>query len=169
MTKYLQYLTYLWRHKKFVYQEGRNLGLGRWQLLIHDLSKFRPSEFLPYARFFYGSYPSIYAFHGDVRNMYLSAGCYKEKVEEDFDHAWLLHQHRNPHHYQHWVLREDSGETKLLPMPHQYLLEMIADWRGAGRALGNSDTLGWYRKNRENISLNPETRADVERKLGYTA
>ena len=59
--------------------------------------------------------------------------------------------------------------TKLLPMPEKYRMEMIADWRGAGKALGNSDTLGWYTKNRDNILLNPETRAEVERELRYTA
>lgn len=151
MKKYWNYLQFLWKHKKYVYQEGRKLGLGRCQLLIHDLSKFRPTEFLPYANYFYGDRPELDKVQGDTQT--------------PFDHAWLLHQHRNPHHYQHWILREDSGEVKLLPMPEKYRLEMIADWRGAGRALGSTNTSGWYLKNRDNIQLHPNTRELVEQEL----
>jgi len=47
-------------------------------------------------------------------------------------------------------------------MPEQYLREMLADWRGAGRAYGNPDTAGWYLKNREQIQLHPASRAWIE-------
>jgi Family of unknown function (DUF5662) len=48
------------RHKRFVYQAGRRLGVARWRLVVHDLSKFRPSEFVPYGRFFYGAPGAIW-------------------------------------------------------------------------------------------------------------
>lgn len=38
------------------------------------------------------------------------------EVVENFNRAWLLHIHRNPHHWQHWVLINDDpelGETVL--------------------------------------------------------
>jgi hypothetical protein len=43
--------------------------------------------------------------------------------------------------------------------------EMVADWMGAGRALGKPDTRGWYEANKDKQQLHPETRALVERLL----
>ena len=37
-----------------------------------------------------------------------------------FDSAWLLHQKRNAHHWQYWVLLEDEGNTKALEMDDKY-------------------------------------------------
>jgi hypothetical protein len=41
-----RYLRYLCRHKWFVAVAGLHLGVGLWRLLIHDYSKFFPSEWL---------------------------------------------------------------------------------------------------------------------------
>lgn len=147
MIKYLRYLRYVCVHKYFVYRAGCALGVGRWQLLVHDLSKFRADEFVAYARYFYGGTPSA-------------------ATKEAFDRAWLAHQHRNPHHWQHWCLREDSGAFKTLAMPVRYAREMVSDWRGAGQALGKPDTRGWYLRNRDHIILHPVTRLWVEQRLG---
>jgi len=134
-----------------------------WRGIMHDMSKLRPSEFIPYARYFYGEYKSIKEFSGDVRGMYLSVGCYKEKIEEDFNLAWLKHIHRNPHHWQYWLLQEDDGDLIRLKMQGKYVDEMIADWNGAGIAInGKNNTREWYKKNRENIQLHPRTKHCVE-------
>jgi hypothetical protein len=37
-------LKYLIKHKKDVYQSGRELGAPRLQLLMHDRTKFRPKN-----------------------------------------------------------------------------------------------------------------------------
>ena len=50
-----------------------------------------------------------------------------KEVEDRFDAAWLHHQHNNPHHWQHWLLREDDGGTKALEMDHLYVVEMVCD------------------------------------------
>jgi hypothetical protein len=166
ITAHLKYLWYVVRHKWFVFVEACKLGIP-WRGLVHDLSKLRPGEWIPYTRYFYGpTYPSIHEYHGDNRLHASLAGCYKEKVEADFDRAWLLHQHRNPHHWQFWVLREDDGGTRILPMPYIHRCEMLADWRGAGKALGKPDTLAWYTANKGNMLLHPDTREWVERELG---
>lgn len=165
MKKHWQYLKYVLRHKWFVYRAGRELGVGRWQLLVHDLSKFLPSEWFPYARYFYGGErPSRRDFVSPEVRYAMWDYC-REGVQEAFDRAWLAHQHRNPHHYQHWILREDSGEVKCLPMPWKYRAEMLADWRGAGLALGKPDTAGWYLANRDRIHLSEGTREWVEEHL----
>lgn len=52
MNKYIKYLLYVLEHKKNVFKTCWNKGLYL-HAFTHDLSKFRPSEFIPYARYFY--------------------------------------------------------------------------------------------------------------------
>ena len=75
----------------------------------HDASKSKPDEYEAYDAYFYGGNRS-YA------------------VVQAFQRAWLLHIHRNPHHWQHWVLINDDpgGSEVLLEMPYNYIIEMIA-------------------------------------------
>ena len=210
-------IKYLWqvlRHKWFVFLEACKLGIP-WLGLIHDLSKFRPSEFLPYARHFYGNYPEWKTMDTWGKSYYF--GRTKESVKGDFDVAWLYHQKRNRHHWQYWMLTEDdpnvqwtiqqmapdspmilalSNEHHLivevegddvihteayrrlrdiadklnaircLPMPDRYRREMLADWRGAGRAYGDANTKRWYQQHRHKIVLHVDTRAWIEDQLG---
>lgn len=146
--RHLAYARYLLRHKWFVGVACCQTGAGLWRGLVHDLSKLRPDEWGPYARCFYSS---------DGSGQY--------EPDESFDLAWLRHQHRNRHHWQYWVLREDSGKVLTLPMPERFIREMVANWMGAGRAQGQPDTQAWYEKNRERILLDPATREQVEQLL----
>jgi hypothetical protein len=164
------HLHYLWsqlRHKWYVFVECCKLGIP-WLGIIHDWSKFLPSEWIPYARYFYGDYPDWQKMDAWAKSYYF--GPTKQSVEHDFDVAWLHHQHRNKHHWQRWLLTLDSarsdGKLIALPMPDKYRREMLADWRGAGRAYGNPDTAQWYLQNREQITLHSETRRRVESELG---
>lgn len=150
----MKYLINLLRHKWFVFLEACKLGipiLG----IIHDISKFLPDEFIPYAHYDFSEF------------------C-KNSIETQiaFDMAWLRHQKRNKHHWQYWLLMNDSSATikftnksfkQVEPqkMPKRYLLEMVADWRGAGRAYGNSDTKNWFINNKDKIILHPDTEAKV--------
>ncbi len=52
--------------------------------------------------------------------------------------------------------------TVALPMSKVARAEMLADWHGAGRALGKPDTRAWYLANRNNMKLHPETRQFIE-------
>ena len=145
---HLRYASYVARHKWFVFRAGLRTQAPIWRLVIHDWSKLTRSEWSPYVRSFYGPWS------------------YKDRPAEvvaAFDSAWLHHQHANPHHWQHWVLREDSGATKVLAMPEKLIREMVADWMGAGRAItGRWEVASWYAANREKILLAPETRVRVE-------
>ena len=85
-----------------------------------------------------------------------------EHKDTAFDFAWFLHQKRGRHHWQWWVLPEDSGAIKVLPILDCYRKEMLADWRGAGRAQGTPNTSAWYNKNKEKLQLHPETRKWIE-------
>jgi Family of unknown function (DUF5662) len=138
---HFEYAAYVARHKWFVLLAGLKTGAPIWRLLIHDWSKLTPAEWSPY-----------------VRNFYTD-----RKDQAAFDRAWLHHQHRNPHHWQHWLLREDDGDTKALPMPESLVREMVADWMGAGRAItGKWDVVSWYAKNRSKIVLESGTRLAVD-------
>ncbi len=110
----------------------------------HDHSKYDTEEWGAYCEYFYG----------DSKN---------EDVLRDFDYAWLHHQHNNPHHWQHWLLREDDGDTKAMEMPKIYALEMIADWWAFSWKADNLyEIFNWYEKNVDKIVLHENTKAYVE-------
>jgi hypothetical protein len=127
------------------------------RVIIHDMSKFRPSEFFPYADFFYGKH-SIKQNGLEVKTLPNNA------IQMAFDVAWLKHIHRNPHHWQYWVLREDIGRTKVLNMPKVYALEMLCDWQGASKAIRGTkaDAWDWYMEEWQKMTLGLETRDLVE-------
>lgn len=167
MKAHWQYLCYVLRHKRFVYREGRKLGVGRLQLLVHDFQKFLPAEWFPYVQTFYGCDEKYYrdaARRGFVLRKPWGWG------RDAFDRAWLHHQKLGgKHHWQYWLLSEDDGGTRALEMPDRYRREMLADWRGAGLALGKPDTAEWYAANRDRMVLHPDTRAWIEAALGGAA
>jgi len=155
--KYLKYLSYVIRHKWYVMIECFKVNLW-WQGIIHDLSKLLPSEFFPYANYFYWN-------NNQKRD---ETGYYKptDTGDKAFDFAWLLHQKRNKHHWQWWILPEDEGGIRILDMPLKYREEMLCDWRGAGRAQGYGDnTKDWYEKNKNRMLLNNKTRDYIEKRI----
>jgi hypothetical protein len=170
LTKHLKYARYLAIHKWFVMVACFRRGLIL-QGIVHDWSKFLPSEWRPYAEFFYS------AIDRKTRDE-LRQQCFKAtgsfpwpssaELRDAFNVAWLKHQHRSPHHWQHWVLRNDDGSTVLIEMPRKYALEMLCDWDGAGRAITGKcgGTKDWYLKNRPKITLHFATQQLVEKELG---
>lgn len=162
MRSHLQYLSYVLRHKWYVFLAGLKTGAPLWRLIIHDWSKFTPREWFPYVDYFYVDND---AEEEDPRG---EDGSYDPASgPRAFNYAWNAHQHRNPHHWQHWVLREDSGDVKPLPMPFHFVQEMVADWMGASMAQGHGwDTEPWYRKNRHKMALHITTEHHVEYILG---
>ena len=64
-----------------------------WQIgMAHDQSKTDEDEYNAYDAYFYGNNKSY-------------------QVVQDFNKAWLMHIHKNPHHWQHWILiNDDPGE-----------------------------------------------------------
>lgn len=160
--KHLKYLSYVLRHKWFVMLECWKRGLY-WRGFVHDLTKFLPCEWNPYVDYFYGKKGD------DVTKGRTKDGVYKpDNRPKAFDYAWLHHQKFNKHHWQYWILIKDQEEPLVLPMPDKYVIEMLCDWRGAGRAQGNVEsdswieTKMWYERNRTNMQLHPFTRDYVE-------
>lgn len=164
--KHFKYLRYVLIHKWHVLWECCRLGI-LWRGIVHDLSKFKPSEWKPYADFFYGTYRAESEIPGFAECEYGEIS--KEQVSALFDKAWNHHQKRNPHHWQYWELHEDDGGCKRLPMPDKYRKEMIADWIGAGIAItGKREVAEWYKTNYDKIRIHSETRKWIDGKLGVT-
>ena len=158
----IKYLKYLLKHKYYVAKECFKQGLF-WRGLVHDLSKFSPLEWKAYRNYFYGEYIEYNRFPQMAKYEFDCWAVSKEGVSEAFDYAWLNHQHKNPHHWQHWVLKEDSGNVKIMRMPTQYAVEMVCDWIGAGIAItGKREANLWYEKNKDKMQLHEETRILVE-------
>ncbi len=129
------------------------------QMLDHDKSKYQYIEYKAYDDYFYGN-----------------KGLTKDQIETDFNKAWLHHIHKNPHHWQHWVLIEDdNGLGKGLDIPDNYILEMICDWWAFswkkfidGKMQNVSDLkeiFEWYDKHKDIMVLNKTTREKVESML----
>lgn len=158
MKKHIKYISYLIRHKVYVLIECFKVGLY-WEGIWHDWSKFLPSEWFPYANYFYKR-PKI-----DT-----ARGYYKptDTGDDAFDFAWMLHQKRNNHHWQWWILGEDEGGLKVLPMSEKARLEMVCDWIGASRAQGRGGfeaVRGWYVEHKHKMQFHKETREWVEKYL----
>lgn len=154
MRCYLAYLSYVVRHKVYVTLECFRHGLY-WRGLKHDWSKFMPSEFGPYARFFHNP-------DGSKRQVRDKTGYYKPDDTGDpaFDAAWFHHVRHNDHHWQHWCLPlSDTFDTKPFPMPVKAMLEMVCDWRGAARAQKSQASIAeWYMKNKHKMKIHPTVR-----------
>jgi hypothetical protein len=149
MRRHWNYLKYVLRHKWFVFVAGLKTGASLWRLLKHDWHKFLLNEWLPYARTFYKS---------DGSKQYVESAA--------FTYAWNLHQKRADHHWQHWLITWDRGETEALDMSGEAIAEMLADWYGAGKAItGKWEAHTWYEKNRDRIKLSEFSRNLVEAHL----
>ena len=106
----------------------------------HDMSKWDDEEYFAYCEYFYGE-------HKD-----------EDWVQTDFDYAWLHHQHNNPHHWQHWLLREDDGGTKPLEMDYLYVIEMVCDhWAFSWVKDNLYEIFDWYDSNKTKMVLHPNT------------
>lgn len=112
---------------------------------MHDSSKDDPDEYDAYDRYFYGNNRS-YA------------------VVQDFRVAWLKHIHRNPHHWQHWVLiNDDPNEGEIImDIPYNYVIEMICDWWSFSWSKGNlREIFSWFDERKDYMKLSNETQKTV--------
>lgn len=97
----------IWRHKHRVFVNAVKCGIP-WRGLVHDLSKFSPTEFFESVKYYTGNRSPI----GVARR---TAGV---------SYAWLHHKGRNKHHIEYW-LDEDCAVPP--EMPYVYAVECICD------------------------------------------
>ena len=100
------------KHKILVMKECFRVGLYR-QGLLHDLSKYSPSEFLIGCKYYQGDRSPNNA----------------EREDKGYSSAWLHHKGRNKHHYEYWIDYSLDGKHVLagMKMPVRYVVEMFLD------------------------------------------
>ena len=131
------------KHKYYVGKYCFKYGMY-WKGLMHDMSKFSPTEFIESAKYYQGDRSPIDA-------------C---KEENGYSKAWLHHKGRNPHHYEYWQDNFDNG-GEALKMPFNCLIEMFCDYLGAGHAyMGKNFTYQaeyewWQKKKEKPLAMHP--------------
>lgn len=109
----------------------------REQLLFHDMSKFSAEE-------------AAYATHD-------FGGINSPEQTLAFRKAWHHHKQYNEHHPEHWFSVGRSGEVEqCFQMPAHFVLEMVADWIGAGVTYENT-LEDWLPENLHTFVFHTET------------
>ena len=135
------------KHKWRVFVNCTKCGLV-WRGLVHDLSKFSPSEFFESVKYYQGNRSPIGACRRDI----------------GYSHAWLHHKGRNKHHIEYWL----DNECKIHPlMPYKYAVECVCDKLAATRVYAGKGystdlpLLHWQKYGRW-VNGNPKTMQFME-------
>lgn len=153
MSKALKHFKTICKHKYWVGKYCFKVGFYK-QGILHDLSKFSPTEFIESVKYYQGTSSPIDA-------------CKKDK---GCSNAWLHHKGRNKHHYEYWQDNFDKGGESLL-MPFEYAVEMLCDYLGAGRAyMGDKFSYGaeynwWLNKMKNPVAMHPLNKNFIEKVL----
>lgn len=119
-----------------------------WNILLHDDTRTVDDEYYAYYDYFY--------------NRDKKGKCKNKYAEQNFRIAKLAHYHRNPDHWQHWILY-DKGLAIPLDMPYIYIVEMICNWWSYSWIEGDLWSIfDWYEENRKKMKLSKRTRDQVE-------
>lgn len=122
--------------------------------ILHDMSKFSPTEFIESVKYYQGTRSPIDA-------------C---KEKNGYSKAWMHHKGRNSHHYEYWQDNFDKG-GEALQMPFDDARELICDYLGAGQAyMGKDFTFEaeykwWLNKKFKPLAMHPQTKLFVENVL----
>ncbi len=150
----LHFLT-ITRHKLLVMKYCFRLGLYR-QGILHDLSKYSPSEFFVGAKYYQGTFSPNNA----------------ERIAKGYSSAWLHHKGRNKHHFEYWIdYAAGKGSTMSgREMPHRYVAEMFCDRVAAsqvymGEKYSDASPYEYYEKYKSHYMIHPRTAALIEQAL----
>ena len=147
-------------HKLLVMQYCFRVGLIR-QGLMHDMSKYSPTEFRVGAKYYSGTRSPNAA----------------EREELGYSTAWLHHKGRNKHHLAYWT--DYGGRDMVLmghPMPTRYMVELCLDRIAAcrvyqGDAYTDASPYDYYQRSKDlrrtdaSRFMHPETAALLDRWL----
>lgn len=96
------------KHKFYVFKLSIRAGIPI-RGLLHDLSKYSPTEFFEGVKFYNGKRSPI-------------SFCRKE---HGYSKAWLHHKGRNKHHFEYWIDLVAPDKTPVIPF--KYTAEMVCD------------------------------------------
>lgn len=143
-------------HKLLVMWNCFRVGLFK-QGLLHDLSKYSPTEFLTGVQYYQGNRSPNAV----------------EREEKGYSKAWLHHKGRNKHHFEYWIdFSKTNGGLMGCKMPVNYLVEMVMDRIAASKVYEGkeyTDASAWEYYLREQPflgnSIHVETKAALEKIL----
>ncbi len=144
------------RHKLLVMEGCFKVGLIR-QGLLHDLSKYSPTEFLTGVRYYQGNRSPNAV----------------EREEKGYSLAWLHHKGHNKHHFEYWIdFSKAAGGLTGAKMPLNYVVEMFMDRIAAskvycGKNYTNSSALEYFEREKPMLgsAMHPDTQALLEKLL----
>ena len=145
------------RHRHLVCRYCFRLGLYG-QGLLHDLSKYSPTEFLSGAKYYQGDRSPNDA----------------ERKAEGVSRAWLHHKGRNRHHFEYWIdycIQPDGSVTMGgNEMPIKYVAEMFCDRVAACRVYmkdkyTDASAYEYFARSRHRIMMHEKTKAELEKML----
>ena len=144
---FFSHLFLVLRHKWRVFVNCAKCGLV-WRGLMHDLSKFSPTEFFESVKYYQGDRSPIGACRRDT----------------GMSQAWLHHKGRNRHHIEYWTDQECTVQPL---MPYQYAVECVCDKLAATRVYAGKNystdlPLKHWEKYGNKVPGNPKTMAFVE-------
>ena len=149
--KALKHFVTITKHRFLVRGGCFRVGLY-WRGLVHDLSKYSPTEFMTGAKYYQGTRSPNTA----------------EREDKGYSEAWMHHKGRNRHHYEYWTdLSLETKQYESLPMPRKYLVEMVMDRRAAcityqGKAYTDESALIYFRKSMERHRMHPQTQKELD-------
>ena len=148
-------------HKWLVMKGCFAVGLFK-QGLLHDLSKYTPTEFLVGCRYYQGTRSPNNA----------------EREDIGYSSSWLHHKGRNKHHYEYWIdYSVDPSQGIIgMEMPVRYVVEMFMDRIAAsktymGDAYTDEQPLLYYQQGAGKLGnmIHPNTAALLEKLLRMLA
>jgi len=148
--KYWKHFKTVTRHRLLVLQGCFRVGLY-WQGLVHDLSKYSPTEFCIGAKYYQGTRSPNNA----------------EREDKGYSEAWMHHKGRNRHHYEYWTdMSPVTKRYEAVPVPRKYLVEMVMDRRAAckvyqGKGYTPGSALAYLEKSREKDLMHPKTKQEL--------
>ncbi len=146
MKKFFGHLSTVLRHKWKVFVHCCKAGIP-WRGIMHDMSKFSPTEFVPGVRFFLGTRSPNEA----------------ERARYGFSAAWVHHKGRNRHHFEYWT--DYNPETKVIApvkMPVRFVKEMFCDRIAAskiyqGENYSEQHPIKYFENGKGRRMIHPET------------
>ena len=130
------------KHRWIVFKLCCRVGIP-WRGLVHDLSKFSPTEFWESVKYYDGK-------DSPITNSRKHLG---------YSKVWLHHRGRNKHHLEYWI---DFYSKSVAPViPYKYIVEAVCDGLSAGIVYNGKkwtrDTqYNYYMKQRQKLIVNPK-------------
>ena len=151
--KALAHIRTVTKHRHAVIRHCAKCGI-LWQGLLHDLSKFSPTEILPGFRYYQGN----------------RSPNEEERRVNGYSVAWIHHKGRNKHHFEYWTDYVPGKGLQPVKMPIKYLKEMFCDRVAATKVYRKDDytptaPLEYFQKGGARNAMHPETAELLEKFL----